>query len=198
MRGLAAAEAGPRSFAQALLPDQGRSTMRHTVVFSSLAILALGAGMSGSADAVTQSRIIRSQGGTACALSIPTTDTKVRPKAIGFRNEGTAAAFVICGYPLPDGTLTSFNINFMTLDSVNHTVNCTAVDGPPWSPVYSSKSVDTGTDPNFTVTLSWSAADFGGTAGNDLPNGYFSVTCTLPGQALVSNVYVYYNEDVGA
>lgn len=169
--------------------------MRYPIIVSGLAILALGAGVSPAAQAVTQARTIRSQGGTACQLSIPTTDTKVRPKATGFRNEGTANAFIICGYPTPDGTLTQFNINFTPIDGAAHTINCTGVNGPPWSATYSSKSAEsTGTQ----VLLSWTAADFGGTAGNDLPgSGYMSVTCTLPGQVGVDNVYVYYNEDVG-
>jgi len=168
--------------------------MRFPTIVSGLAILTLGAGLSLPAQAVTQARTIRSQGGTACQLSIPTTDTKVRPKAIGFRNEGTTSAFIICGYPLPNGTLTDINLNFTALDGNSHTVNCTAVNGPPWAPVYVSKS---GESSATQLNLIWTAADFGGTAGNDMPTGYMSVTCTLPAQVGVDNVYAHYNEDVG-
>lgn len=169
--------------------------MRYPTLVSGFAVLAFGAGLSLPAQAVTQSRTIRSQGGTACSLSIPTTDTKVRPKAIGFRNEGTTNAFIICGYPTPNGALTQFNMNFTPIDGAAHTINCTGVNGPPWSVLYSSKSAESS---GSQVSLVWTAEDFGGTAGSDLPNsGYMSVTCTLPGQVSVDNVYVYYNEDVG-
>ena len=130
----------------------------------------------------------------ACTLSTPTIDTKVRPKAIGFRNEGTTNAFIICGYPTPDGSLTQFNINFTPIDGAAHSISCTGVNGPPWAPVYSAKVADSA---GGQVSLSWTAADFGGTAGNDMPTGYMSVTCNLPGQVTVDNVYVNYNEDVG-
>lgn len=168
--------------------------MRNSAIVSGFAILALGAGLSFSAQAVTQARTVRSQGGTACTLSLPTTDTKVRPKATGFRNEGTTNAFVICGYPLPNGSLTQFNINFTAIDGASHEVNCTGVNGPPWAPVYTAK---TGSASATQLALSWTAADFGGTAGSDMPSGYMSVTCLLPAQVGVDNVYVNYNEDVG-
>ena len=168
--------------------------MRHTVVFKSLAILALSAGMSRSEDDVTQARTVRSQGGTACQLSTPTIDTKVRAKANGYRNEGTTNAFVICGYPLPNGALTQFNINFTAIDGASYDVNCTAVNGPPWAAVYVAKS---GSASSTQLNLNWNAGDFGGTAGNDMPTGYMSVTCLLPAQVGVDNVYVNYNEDVG-
>lgn len=172
--------------------------MRYPAIVSGFAILALGAGLSFSAQAVTQARTVRSQGGTACALSIPTTDTKVRPKATGFRNEGTTNAFVICGYPLPNGDLTFFNMNFMSLDGVARDVTCTAMNGNAFfSPTYSSKTVTTPADTTGATAVSWSAADFGGTAGNSMPTGYISVTCILPGQVSIPNVYVNYNEDVG-
>ncbi|MFO1473032.1 MAG: hypothetical protein U1F20_00190 [Lysobacterales bacterium] len=43
-------------------------------------------------------------------LSIPTTDTGVRPKATGFRNEGTTDQFVICGYGIPDCDARTVNV----------------------------------------------------------------------------------------
>ena len=172
--------------------------MRYPITSMSFAILAMGAGLSESAQAVIQNRTMRSHGGTACQLSIPTTDTKVRPKAIGFRNEGTTNAFVICGFPMPDGALTYFVMNVMSLDGAAHGVQCTGVNGPAYSsPIYSAKNVDTPADASNTSSISWSAADFGGTSGNDMQSGYFSVTCVLPAQTSIPNVYVYYNEDVG-
>jgi hypothetical protein len=169
--------------------------MRDASIWSGAAVLALGVAVSLPAQAVTQNRTIRSHGGTACALSIPTTDTKVRPKASGFRNEGTTAAFIICGYPLPNGALTFFNLNFTAIDGNAHTVNCTGVNGPPWAPVFVAKSGEASAS---QLNLSWSAADFGGTSGQDMPTGYMSVTCVLPAQVGVDNVFVNYIEDVGA
>lgn len=173
--------------------------MRNSIPFTSLAILAFGAVTSPSAGAVTQARTVRAQGGTACQLSIPTTDTKVRPKSVGFRNEGTTNAFIICGYPLPNGALTTFSMNFMSLDSAVHSVQCTAMNGNAFSsPTYSVKNTDTPNNTSGANAVSWTAADFGGTAGNDMNTGYMSVTCLLPPQTSIPNVFVNYNEDVGA
>jgi len=169
--------------------------MRQSNAFSVLAMLTIGIATTLPAQAVTQSRTIRAQGGVACQLSIPTTDTKVRPKAIGFRNEGTTNAFTICGYPMPDGMLTQFNINFESIDGIDRSFNCTAANGASFTPpTYSVKTVTTSAG---FGSLVWDASDFGGTAGSDFV-GYMSVTCILPGQMSIPNVYVYYNEDVGA
>lgn len=169
--------------------------MQSLKVTSAITVLALGITLSLPADAATQSRIVRAHGGTACQLSIPTTDTKVRPKALGFRNEGTSSAFAICGVPTPNGTTSEFGLYFLTIDGINHAVNCTAVYGiPSGPPIYSSKSVDTGTNTGAEKLLVWDPSDFG------IPSmdfAYVSVTCNLPGQASVSRLYLYYNEDVG-
>ena len=51
--------------------------------------------------------------GATCQLSIPTTNTGVRPKATGFRNESTTTGnFVIC--PLVAPTVRSSNANPLT------------------------------------------------------------------------------------
>ena len=42
-----------------------------------------------SAMAATQAKTYEFPAADACQLSIPTTDTKVRPRANGYRNEGT-------------------------------------------------------------------------------------------------------------
>lgn len=172
--------------------------MRVPAIVSGLSIIALATGMSQPAEAVTLQRTTVAQGGTACQLSIPTTDTKVRAKATGLRNEGTTSAFVICGLPTPNTFITFFGVSALTIDGVNHVVNCTAVNGPGWSPEYATKSINTGTSTNLPGTTSFSAADFGGTSGDELPDDYISVTCTLPGQASLAAVYATYDEDVGA
>ena len=171
--------------------------MRVTAIVSGLSVIALSALMNLPADAETLQRTTVAQGGTVCQLSIPTTDTKVRAKATGLRNEGTTSAFVICGLPTPDTFITFFGVSVLTIDGVNHVVNCTAVNGPGWSPEYATKSINTGTSTTIPGITSFSAADFGGTSGDELPDDYISVTCTLPAQASLAAVYATYDEFVG-
>ena len=167
-------------------------------VIPGIAMLALGIALSLPADAVEQSRRIRAQGGTPCQLSVPTIDTKIRPRATGMRNEGTTNAFVICGFPTPNGSLTEFNVVLQTIDGVDHAVSCTGVNGQGTATaVYVAKNINTGTDPNFLPLLTWDASDFGGAAGDNFPVGYFSVTCILPTQTSIPYLFADYNEDVG-
>ena len=172
--------------------------MRSSKAFSTIAIVTLGMIFGLPADAVTQSRTMRYQGGTACQLSIPTIDTSVRPRATGFRNEGTTSAFVICGLPSPDGDFTGVFMVVQTLDGADHVVTCTGVNGlGSMAPLYATRSVSTGTN-NNSIHLQWAASDFGGQVGENFPeNGFFSATCTLPAQVAITAVYAYYDEDVG-
>lgn len=62
-----------------------------------------GFALSAPASAATQDRILLRTGADMCTLSVPTTDTKVRPRATGFGNEGTTNAFVICTFDTPPG-----------------------------------------------------------------------------------------------
>ena len=140
---------------------------------------------------------------SACQLSIPTTDTQVRPKATGFRNESTTrSAFVICGYDLP--TIDSFplalHIEFVSLDGVNRTVSCTAVTGLSglYDLVYSSKSAPSYGPPYYDYGLiSWTPTDFGSTG--SIPNGFApSVTCTLPPQTAITMIFNFYDLEIGS
>ena len=138
---------------------------------------------------------------SACQLSIPTTDTQVRPKATGFRNESkTKSAFVICGYDLPtvDGFPLGLTLEVVSIDGLARTVNCTAVTGVSglYDIVYSSKSVSTDPFPNGYGVVSWSPSDFGGTG--EIPNGFVpSVTCTLPPQSAITMIFNAHNVDIG-
>ena len=149
--------------------------------------------------AVTQSRLKRVAAGPACQLSIPTTDTQVRPKAAGFRNEGTKSEFVICQLDTPDGDLTYTDIYFGSIDGVPHTVDCTGVNGHSLfagAIAYSSKSVSTDASGSYGF-MSWTPADFGG-AGPGMPfTGFFSITCTLPAKTFIGVMGMQYSEDVG-
>jgi hypothetical protein len=152
-------------------------------------------------------------GARLCTLSIPTTDTGVRPKATGFRNEGTTNAFVICAFDSALGQTdnASFeqssdpyfvNLYFASIDGNTHTINCTGVNS--WLDTtravpmkYVSKSVIV--DPN-EVTLpgaSWFASDFGGAT--YIPtSGSFSVTCLLPPGVAILLGRLAAEEDVGS
>ena len=164
--------------------------MRRMAMAGGIAALMVGIGMGSSAQAVTQTRAAWAQGGTVCQLSIPTTDTKVRPKAIGFRNEGSTSAFAICGLQMP--SFSSISIGISSLDGAPHSTNCTATYGySGGGMVYVTKTIVATAD--FPV-ISWVPADFN-VIGK--PDGYLSITCQLPAQTSVGRLYGYYDEDVG-
>jgi hypothetical protein len=151
-------------------------------------------------------------GARLCTLSIPTTDTKVRPKATGFRNEGTANAFVICAFDTPPGEQAlapveipsdPFGIQLFlgTIDGKSHGIDCTGVNSWPdassvWGgPMqYVVKHVDVSSV--APVRAMWSPEDFGGTS--KIPtSGSFSVTCLLPPGAVIYLGSMISNEEVG-
>jgi len=129
--------------------------------------------------------------GASCQLSIPTTNTGVRPKATGFRNESTTTAnFVICTFVSPasggnnDSFLSGF-INIASLDGVAKTVTCTAVVGSQaLGPLkYSTKTIELPTYVAFNGAH-WDSTDFGEPAGSTIDGSiWFSITCNLPPQA---------------
>ena len=136
----------------------------------------------------------------ACQLSIPTTDTQVRPKASGFRNESTTkSAFVICGYGTPsyDSTSKQILIYFTSMDGISRNISCTAVSGMAGAEpmVYSTKSISSTAAETYTALL-WTASDFGGTT--DIPYGESpSVTCTLPPQTAITQVINTFDYEIG-
>ncbi|MFT3898075.1 MAG: hypothetical protein QM719_10355 [Thermomonas sp.] len=167
------------------------------LIFAAIGI-ALACAPCAQAQAVTQARQTQIPASVACQLSMPTTDTSVRAKATGFRNEGKASTYAICGLQDPvQGAITDVGIAFYALDGKSHTFSCTAVNGWPdvESYVYSTKSI-TASSPTFRSSLHFAPADFGGTT--YLPNeGYITVTCSLPPQVSVGYLYMSYDEDVG-
>lgn len=142
-------------------------------------------------------------GGGACQLSIPTTNTGVRPRATGFRNESTTVSnFVIC--PIPSGvtpsggnTFTNLVIFLQSIDGAIRNVTCTAAVG--WNsmpPKYSSKTLSVGSSP---IGFFWYASDLGGSPGGVIPGSMISsVTCNLPPQVLIEHTEAAYYYDVGA
>jgi hypothetical protein len=135
-----------------------------------------------SAAAATLTKTYEFSASDACQLSVPTTDTKVRPRANGYRNEGTTNQFVICGMGgYENDTVMSTTLLATSVDGQAHSMTCTGVTGLAGlaGPYYSAKTVDV---PASGLGMqSWAAADFGGTEGEVIAGGLnLSVTCTLP------------------
>jgi len=147
------------------------------------------------AIAVEKSRELWDQGGPACQLSVPTTSSKVRPRATGMRNEGTVNEFVICQYASTSSAFKAAYIYFQTIDGANHAVQCTGMRGTSagGDAFYSTKSGET--DTYSYNQLSWLPGDFGETT--DFGNAMFSVTCILPAGASLIATQATYAEDVG-
>jgi hypothetical protein len=183
----------------------------HAIVLPALAVACLAAM---PAHAVTQGRTASTPAAHLCTLSIPTTDTKVRPKATGFRNEGTTTAFVICAFDSAPGQAgvypfempsdpTLVGLLFSSIDGASHSFTCTGVNSFPGGSIaapmqYVAKTVtiNPATDPGPLVEVDWKKNDFGGT--NAIPtSGNFSVTCQLPPGAAILFGAVVGSEDVG-
>lgn len=146
-------------------------------------------------SAVNANRVLLDQGGPACQLSVPTTNSKVRPRATGMRNEGTSSEFVICQYAAT-AKFADADIFISTIDGADHLVQCTGVNGNAINPLYSTKSMQTGTAPEVVVPIEWLPQDFASTGTFGLY--FFSVTCVLPPGASIMSLGGDYTEDVGA
>ena len=147
------------------------------------ASLAFGLAMAPTASAATQTKIYEFSAADACQLSVPTTDTMVRPRANGYRNEGTGNQFVICGMGgYEKNTVLHMILLYTAMDGQPHSMSCTGVTGLTGSgtePIYSTKTVNiAATGYSFAV---WGAEDFGGTEGSPIDSGMnLTATCTLP------------------
>ncbi|GAA5005179.1 hypothetical protein FNZ56_06365 [Pseudoluteimonas lycopersici] len=163
-------------------------------------------GISQPAQAVTQNRLIAALGADTCKLSVPTTDSKVRPRATGFRNEGTTNVFVICTIHTDNGPGGSFGsapfidagLAALSLDGAGHDVQCTGVNSFSvlGDQQYVTKIQNTGT--NLTQFW-WIEDDFGVSDGSGIPGtGAFSITCILPPNVSLDLVLANMSEDVGS
>jgi len=133
--------------------------------------------------------------GAACQLSIPTTDTGVRPKASGFRNESrTASSFVICTLQRSSttGNYSSIGLIAYSLDGVARDLTCTAVVGVIAGGntlVYSAKTASIHDTTGNDLPITWTAADFGGTEGAPITSSWnISITCNLKPQTAISMI----------
>ena len=181
-----------------------------------IAIVAAGFVASAPADAAPDIRYLQLNGSGMCTLSIPTTDTKVRPKATGFRNEGTTNAFVICNFTSLPGYDGSVNFGdpqavallLYSMDGNDHDVTCTGVTslqgfsgltGNPQQFVSKTLTVNNTTPPYQAagVSFKWLPADFGGT--DQIPDdAAFSVTCLLPPNVAINVGLMQGEEEIGS
>jgi hypothetical protein len=100
---------------------------------ASIAAVAL-ASVAHPAGAVVETRKQTAQGGVVCKLTDVGMNLTVKAKATGFRNEGTAGTFVVCGMESANsqdaiGTIKGLTIGLYSLDGASKDVTCTAVNG---------------------------------------------------------------------
>jgi hypothetical protein len=162
-----------------------RELLVHIQKCGSVAAVSLAVGLAATpvATAATQTKYYEFSAADACQLSVPTTDTKVRPRANGYRNEGTGNQFVICGMGgYEKNTVMYMALLYTSMDGQPHSMSCTGVTGLTGSgiePIYSTKTVNIAAS-GFSFA-SWGAEDFGGSEGSPIDSGMnLSVTCTLP------------------
>ena len=138
--------------------------------------------------------------GASCQLSIPTTNTGVRPKATGFRNESTTTGnFVICPMAGDAGgtnydTYSYGQIFIKSLDGIEHDVSCTAVVGDGnWTQLkYSTMTIVAPANTSQAGTVAWGSANFGQAPNQAiLGSTWFTFTCNLPPQTVILSVRGY-------
>jgi hypothetical protein len=159
--------------------------------------LSAGLALPAPAHAALKSQLADYNAAMACQLSIPTIDTKVAPRATGFRNDGASGAFVICGLSLPsdDSFVGTGTIYLHSFDNASHAFNCTGVGGQPGDIHYAVKAVTV--PANASTFLQFAPADFG-FGGSSLPGGYsVSITCSLPPHIAITLLEAAYQQDVG-
>ena len=135
--------------------------------------------------------------GGSCQLSIPTTDTKFRPKATGARNESTTTGgFVICALQrsASSGLFNDIALLAYSLDGVARNLSCTAVAGTFGAPagyesMYSTKTASISSTEGINQGVEWTAADFGGSNGDPITRSLtVSITCNLPPQTAINYI----------
>lgn len=144
-----------------------------------------------SAQAATVSKYTSVPGAGACQLSVPTIDTAVRPRATGYRNEGTANAFVICSFAtVRNNTPTKLQAQMFSFDSKDHTFNCTFASTLSYGdPLFLVKSITTTAD-NGQVDTEVVTAD-------GLIQRYNTMTCLLPPGVAINGIQTTFNDDIG-
>lgn len=183
--------------------------MRNLRLSAALAgiVATCGLATSPTAEASTKSQFLTAPG-ASCQLSIPTTDTGVRPKATGFRNESTTTGnFVICPLTSPTdlganyAPFTLLSIWLRPLDGLAHSVSCTAVVGDgigiAQPLTYSTQTIPVpATDAGAGI---WRDYDFGqGGAYQIKGSAWSSITCNLPPQVEIRFLRAGYEFEIGS
>jgi hypothetical protein len=173
----------------------GAERMNTRMLATATGLVGVALGMAQPARAVTISKPMLMDPSAACQLSLPTTDTAVRPRATGFRNEG-ANAFVICGTTYFSNSVniaTELRVQMVAFDGGTHAnVSCTAVNRQSGGggEAFSTKMASVGPG---GAEFSWAAADV-----NNFTGFVNSVTCTLPSGVAITAVRLVFPDDVGA
>ncbi len=164
-------------------------------ILTTLAATALGLAISQPAHAATSSKTFYLDPGMSCQLSDPSTSSPVRPRATGFRNDGSVTGFVICGLPYyySGAVPTSFSVVLASFDGAPHTFSCTGVTrfSTGGSPLFVAKSVTTAST-GAASTLTWTASDL------TMGNFNASVTCALPPGAVILSAQIVVNDEIGS
>jgi hypothetical protein len=161
---------------------------------AAIAVIGATLAMAQPARALTISKPMMIDPSMACQLSIPTTDTAVRPRATGYRNEGTNA-FVICGTAYFSDSVniaTSLQLKMKAFDgATNDNVSCTAVNRQSGGggEAYSTKKLSVGAG---GTTFSWAPEDV-----NDFTGYMNSVTCVLPAGVAITAIILRFPDEVG-
>ena len=126
----------------------------------------------------------------------------MRPKASGYRNEGTTNQFVICGLDNLDfqtQSVLNVGIGLASMDGVAHDVSCTAVTGVSGVYTLQYSTVTISVPASGFTQKKWDATSFGGTAGTKIAGSLDpSITCTLPPNVAITYVWEYSDLDTGA
>ena len=170
----------------------------HSKAFALSAGLAYAVAALASAQAIERSRNSFYNPAQSCQLSLPTLETKVSPRATGYRNDGTTGVYVICGLarPTDDSLLLGAGIYFHSSDNLAHAFDCTAVGGEPGDIHYATKPVTLPAGAAWTVAQ-YTASDFQAGA-TEIPGGEnLSITCGLPAHVAITGLSSYYTVEVG-
>jgi hypothetical protein len=150
--------------------------------------------LSAAVDAAPVAKTFYLDPALSCQLSIPTTDSAIRPRATGMRNEGGVPTFVICGLPyLVSGTeATSYTLEAVSFDGAEHTFSCTGTTrySTGASPAFSVKSITTPAS-GAGASVQWTDAD------TELGNLDASITCALPSGAAITSVQMVVSDEIG-
>ncbi|MEP6634226.1 MAG: hypothetical protein ABJA62_08440, partial [Luteimonas sp.] len=134
----------------------------------------------------------------ACQSALPVFEGQIRKRPLALQNEGTAPAFVSCSLMGTDRSVAG--IRFVQVRADNNTnsrvdLTCTLVTGLSKFGVQQFLPKKFGLLPNNIGELFWSDADNGGIP---FDNFTVNVSCNLPVGTGLSQISVFFDEDVGA